>query len=172
MSFVGGGSVKGEIALADGGKGYFESDLPLHYFKDSGKHSIPIADVRSVVRCDEDTSLALAPQTEARAKVVTVKKQPSIQQEADHIELSNGDVLYGKVTTPEFQWQAPYAQLAFKREQIQEISLDKAAGTGLLGLKSGDRISGFLENRYVEITLEYGQRVPLASEMITTIRFR
>lgn len=108
---------------------------------------------------------------ETTAAPVPAKQPP--ESDVDRVILRNGDILSGTITTTDFHWKAPYASLSFKRDQIRAITLSRDSGeSGIIELYSGDRISGVLENTSVEMTLEYGQRVPLATGMLESIRFR
>ncbi len=173
IPFMGGHTMNGEVVFINGRKGQFESDLNLHLLKDARKSSMPLADVRSIVRCDAETSAMLTGgKQEGTTGTVPTKQQPVVVN-IDSVHLTNGDVLYGTITTTEFNWKAPYASLMFKREQIQTITLrSNGKESGLLELRTGDRISGDLEDKVIEITLKYGQRIPIATEMLKSARFR
>lgn len=172
MPFMGGHAMSGEITFTDERKGLFESDLNLHLLKDDKKDSLSLADVRSITRCDAEVSAKTSSGGREKTTAPILDKQTG-SGDMDSVRLINGDILNGTVTTSDFKWEAPYASLAFKREQIQAITLrSNEKHNGLLELRSGDRISGILMDKYIEITLEYGQRVPLATEMLESVHFR
>lgn len=171
MSFMGDGTMKGNISFANGSTGKFEPELNLVYLKDEKKSSLPISDLRLIKRCDTETPKEPVASTQPAPAASTQSKQ-AISSDADSVYLSNGDSLFGKITTTDFQWRAPYASLTFKREQIQTITLKREGmENGLIELRSGDRISGVLRKTNVEMTLKYGQRVPLAVDMLESIHF-
>jgi len=172
MSFMGNHAMQGIISFTSGSKAKFASDLNLMFLKDAEKSSMPLTDLRSITRCDAEMTAMMTDTGQETLQASTHAGQP-VASDVDSVYLSNGDILLGAITIDDIRWQAPYASLTFKSEQVKAITLQRdGAVDGLLELRSGDRISGTLKNTSVEMTLKYGQRVPLATEKIKSIHFR
>ncbi|HSG10873.1 MAG TPA: hypothetical protein VLB10_03900 [Gammaproteobacteria bacterium] len=171
LSLVSGGTMQGDIAFIDGTSGKFVSDASLMFLKDAQKDSIPLADLRSISRCSTKAAGTLAASEQATADTGT-PGSPAIASDVDSVYLDNGDILTGAITIDDIQWQSPYAALSFKRDQVRAITLHREGmDDGLIELRSGDRISGTLGNTSIEMTLKFGQRVPLAADKIRAIHF-
>ena len=87
--------------------------------------------------------------------------------------MKNGDVLKGMIMTAEIQWQAPYAMLKVKRDHIKAIRLKREGQkAGILELVAGDKISGRLANKSIDIRLSYGQTIKVETAHIKTINLQ
>jgi hypothetical protein len=89
---------------------------------------------------------------------------------ADTIVLKNGDVMTGDLKDDAFTIKTSYAEITFKRPEINRITLEGGgANVDVLVLVRGDRLSGMLQNAQVTITLEGGKAVDIARDKIKEI---
>ena len=93
--------------------------------------------------------------------------------EFDVVELRNGDVLSGRFATETFTIRASYGSLDLTKDQISSIAIEDAVGNlDRVVLRTGDRVSGVLENATIEMVLTSGARITLEKGNVGRLRFR
>ncbi|MEE8429520.1 MAG: hypothetical protein V3S33_08480 [Gammaproteobacteria bacterium] len=169
---LGGVKMTATLEFLDGRTDSFVTDSQLFVQKQSGKEKIPVGNLRSVVRCEPGAQI---PVTDTELDTPPQRSEPGVSPNgspAARVNLSNGDILYGEVTTETFHWKAPYADLNFHGRQIRSLRQpEQGVSQGLLELRSGDRISGALIDSFIEIRLRDGQRVQVPSHQLQSIEF-
>lgn len=90
----------------------------------------------------------------------------------DQILLKNGDTIIGQIMTKEFKLRTAYSTLKFRTPQIGYLDFE---GTGksndVMGLRTGDKLSGVLEMASINLLMRSGTQVYLNKEMIRKITF-
>ena len=90
----------------------------------------------------------------------------------DQILLKNGDTISGQIMTKAFKLRTSYSTLKFRTPQIGYLNFE---GTGkskdVLGLRTGDKLSGVLEVGSINLLMRSGAEVYLNKEMIRKITF-
>ncbi len=163
---------KGKITFLNGRTANFESDVSLTVVTDSGRSEIPFEDIRSIVRCEPPAVTAKNRAAEILAPKGEIQAESGVRDDVHTVILTNGNILKGTVTTEVFHWQAPYASLKVDRRYIRQITLvHKRKNTGLLQSRSGDRISGDLQNKTITMRLTIGQTIVLDKDQIQSINF-
>ena len=90
----------------------------------------------------------------------------------DQILLKNGDTISGQIMTKAFKLRTAYSTLKFRTPQIGYLDFE---GTGkskdIMGLRTGDKLSGVLEVGPINLLMRSGAEVYLNKEMIRKITF-
>lgn len=88
----------------------------------------------------------------------------------DRILLKNGDSITGKIVTERFIVRTSYAELPFETKAVDSIILEGAGqNIEMLVLRTGDRLSGVLQNQSVEIEIQGGQKSAIAKDKIKEV---
>ena len=114
-------------------------------------------------------------------KAVRIELNPSSAIEAypaaeyrkfDQIFLKNGDTVSGQVQTKAFKLRTSYATLDFETLQIGYIDFEGGSqNRDVMGLRIGDKLSGFLEPESIMLLLRSGAEVKLDKRKIKKINF-
>jgi len=150
------------ITYGDGRQSSYSGDLALTVQVGDDRSEIALAQLRSVIRCDQPVS--------AGATTATQDRGAAGAEGFDTMTLGNGNVLHGTIATALIHWRSPYALLKIERRHIKSVDLD-AKGKGLLETWVGDRISGDLQNGTLRIRLRIGQDLEIGKQEIKSIRF-
>ena len=90
----------------------------------------------------------------------------------DQILLKNGDAISGQIMTKAFKLRTPYSTLKFRTSQIGYLDFEGAGKTrDVMGLRTGDKLSGVLEVGSINLLMRSGTEVYLNKEMIRKITF-
>ena len=90
----------------------------------------------------------------------------------DQILLKNGDTISGQIMTKAFKLRTPYSTLKFRTSQIGYLDFEGAGKTSdVMGLRTGDKLSGVLEVGSINLLMRSGTEVYLNKEMIRKITF-
>lgn len=90
----------------------------------------------------------------------------------DQILLKNGDAISGQIMTKAFKLRTPYSTLKFRTSQIGYLDFEGAGKTrDVMGLRTGDKLSGVLEVGPINLLMRSGAEVYLNKEMIRKITF-
>ena len=90
----------------------------------------------------------------------------------DQIILKNGDAISGQIMTKAFKLRTPYSTLKFRTSQIGYLDFEGAGKTrDVMGLRTGDKLSGVLEVGSINLLMRSGTEVYLNKEMIRKITF-
>jgi len=90
----------------------------------------------------------------------------------DQIQLKNGDTIIGQVMAKAFKFGTPYSTLKFRTPQIGYLDFDGGGkSNAVVGLRTGDRLSGVLEVGSISLLMRSGAEVYLNKEMIKKITF-
>ncbi len=90
----------------------------------------------------------------------------------DQILLKNGDTISGQIMTKAFKLRTAYSTLKFRTPQIGYLDFEGAGKTmDVMGLRTGDKLSGVLEVGSINLLMRSGAEVYLNKEMIRKITF-
>lgn len=90
----------------------------------------------------------------------------------DQIQLKNGDTISGQVMAKAFKFRTPYLTLNFKTPQIGYLDFEGGGkNKAVIGLRTGDKLSGVLEMGSISLLMRSGAEVYLNKEMIKKITF-
>jgi len=90
----------------------------------------------------------------------------------DHVLLSNGDTIIGRVQTKVFKIRTSYATLDFETPQIGYIDFQRGRQErDILGLRLGDKLSGVVEAPSIRLLMRSGAEVKLDKRKINSIIF-
>jgi hypothetical protein len=90
----------------------------------------------------------------------------------DQILLRNGDAISGQITTKAFKLRTSYSTLKFKKSQIGYLDFERAGESkDVMGLRTGDKLSGVLEVGSINLLMRSGVEVYLNKDMIRRITF-
>jgi len=90
----------------------------------------------------------------------------------DQILLKNGDTISGQIMTKAFKLRTSYSTLKFRTPQIGYLDFEGAGKSkDVMGLRTGDKLSGVLEVGSINLLMRSGAEVYLNKEMIRNITF-
>jgi hypothetical protein len=90
----------------------------------------------------------------------------------DQILLKNGDTITGQIMTKAFKLRTSYSTLKFRTPQIGYLDFEGAGKSkDVMGLRTGDKLSGVLEVGSINLLMRSGAEVYLNKEMIRKITF-
>lgn len=90
----------------------------------------------------------------------------------DQILLKNGDTISGQIMTKAFKLRTSYSTLKFRTPQIGYLDFEGAGKSkDVMGLRTGDKLSGVLEVGSINLLMRSGAEVYLNKEMIRKITF-
>jgi len=102
-----------------------------------------------------------------------VKPEISEPVHQDRIILNNGDTLSGQILTAAFTLTTFYGTLNFETDRIQQINIQGDGGdVDFVMLKTGDRLSGTIEESLIRIKIDSGKEVVVSKEKIKDVLFR
>jgi hypothetical protein len=91
----------------------------------------------------------------------------------DRIILKNGDTLSGQILTAVFTLTTFYGTLNFEADKIQQINIQgDGEEVDFVMLKTGDRLSGTIEESLIRIKIDSGKEVVVSKEKIKDVLFR
>jgi hypothetical protein len=91
----------------------------------------------------------------------------------DRIILKNGDTINGQVLTAAFTLTTFYGTLNFEADKIQQINIQgDGEEVDFVMLKTGDRLSGTIEESLIRIKIDSGKEVVVSKEKIKDVLFR
>jgi hypothetical protein len=90
----------------------------------------------------------------------------------DQIQLKNGDTISGQVMAKAFKFRTSYSTLKFSTPQIGYLDFEGGGKSkAVMGLRTGDKLSGVLEVGSISLLMRTGAEVDLNKEMIKKITF-
>ena len=90
----------------------------------------------------------------------------------DQIQLKNGDIISGQVMAKAFKFRTSYSTLKFRTPQIGYLDFEgMGKSKAVMGLRTGDKLSGVLEVGSISLLMRSGSEVYLNKEMIKKITF-
>jgi hypothetical protein len=90
----------------------------------------------------------------------------------DQILLKNGDTISGQIMAKAFKLRTSYSTLKFRTPQIGYLDFEGAGKSeAVMGLRTGDKLSGVLEVGSISLLMRSGAEVYLNKEMIRKITF-
>jgi hypothetical protein len=97
----------------------------------------------------------------------------AVAVDVDKIIMKNGDILSGKITTPDLTLKASYGDLVFLRKDIRSINFEGGgSNTDSVVLKAGDKMSGQILNNSIAITLTNKAKITIDKEKVKQIVFK
>lgn len=154
-------AVEMQIRLIDGQTIVLVSEMNLYYLADNKRHAVPLGDVVSVNRCDDESTGVSAPPE------IVDSQRPS-----PFLIMKNGDRLYGEVVGHQLGWQTSYASVEFKPAEIKVIRAGcEAPSTGMLETLAGDQLDGSFIDISISFHLTTGQIMDIPTDQIKMIDF-
>lgn len=94
--------------------------------------------------------------------------------QSDKIFLEDGQVLTGQLANPSIMFQTAYGTVMVPNTAVRKIERRKEAGpnevyTELLTTVNEERISGFLANEYIELSVSGGPNLQVRKELIRSV---
>ena len=90
----------------------------------------------------------------------------------DQILLKNGDTISGQVMAKAFKFRTSFSTLQFRTPQIGYLDFEGGdKSKAVMGLRTGDKLSGVLEVGSISLLMRSGAEVYLNKEMIKKITF-
>jgi hypothetical protein len=90
----------------------------------------------------------------------------------DQILLKNGDTICGQIMAKAFKLRTSYSTLKFRTLQIGYLDFEGGGKSeAVMGLRTGDKLSGVLETGSISLLMRSGTEVDLNKEMIKKITF-
>jgi hypothetical protein len=89
----------------------------------------------------------------------------------DTVYLANGDVLHGSVHLAALKLSTPYGTLTIDRPVLERVIVGGSAGADLVLLRTGDRISGLVQDDLLQVSLEAGGGVAVPWGDVLSVTF-
>ena len=94
--------------------------------------------------------------------------------QSDKIFLEDGQVLAGQLANPSIMFQTAYGTVQVPNTAVRKIERRKQAGadeiyTELLTTVNEERISGFLANEYIELSVSGGPNLQVRKELVRSV---
>jgi hypothetical protein len=90
----------------------------------------------------------------------------------DQILLKNGDTISGQIMTKAFKLRTSYSTLKFRTPQIGYLDFEgEGKSKDVMGLRTGDKLSGVLEVGSINLLMRSGAEVYLNKDLIRKITF-
>ena len=91
----------------------------------------------------------------------------------DVISLKNDDVISGTIVTPKINFESSVGKFEFPVEKIEKISFEGSGSkVDTIALRTGDKLSGQIQNDAIKINLASGQTADIDRDKIREIRLR
>lgn len=147
-----------------------DMDLNIFYRAKGKVKQLPVNTIAQIERCNEKREPA--GKTDITVQQVKRDKHPGqpeqeSQPEHDVVEMANGDMLTGRVTTTPIRWKTDYGVLEISRDDIRSLAISVVSNRpGKLELLSGDHLGGHLLNETITIHLSIGQSLDIPAAQL------
>jgi len=142
-----------DIQLLDGPSLKLSSELSLYYIADKKRRDLPLARIKTIMRCAGEP--ATNPEESTTTALATVSTKPFIY-------LRSGEIVRGKILNSRLHWHSSYAVLVILPTDIRSLRMAiEGAEAGVLLTRAGDKLFGSLNDASLSIELTGGQIVEI-----------
>ncbi len=172
LSRLGGDQREALLTLRSGETTSFRSSLVLSYKMGDKTRQIALGNLASVVRCTPQRSGSAAVTSDTYGVIDTVITPSATVSSSARVYLFNGDILDGKLLTPELILKTDYALLSVTIDRIKTVRHpENATGRIVVEFDRNNRATGDWIDSSVELQISDDQVITLDSELIRAIEF-